>query len=185
MYTLKTNLDALIEKLKKRKDQLNGIDYSAALLQGANASMGEMKVRIFNDGKDKSGVVFGKYTGKKKLLFVVNAEKIRRMRIAEGLGIDDGFTDYEKKRLKAGRQVTYKDLEFTGDLRRGVVIGKDSETRIICWIPNDDLFKIAKYQEEQIGKIKGQEFVVIFSLSDDERKTLKDQTRLAIKQLLQ
>lgn len=182
MLTIKTNIDEIITNFKKLADSADSVDYSEALLVGVNAAMAQMKFRIFNNGLDNQLVSFGKYTGKKKGLRSSNKVKISKMRIAEALDLEDGLSDYEKKRLRAGRQVGYKDLEFTGDLRRGVVDGKVSNIKVICWIPNDDLFKIAKYQEEQIGKIRG-ETVVIFSLTEDERLLVVDNTKEALKQI--
>lgn len=182
MLIVNTNIDEIISKFKKVAENAESIDYSEALLVGANAAMGQMKFRIFNEGLDNQLVSFGKYTGKKKGLRSKNAVKISKMRIAEALDVDDGLTDYEKKRLRHGRQVDFKDLEFDGDLRRGIVDGKVSNIKVICWIPNDEEFKIAKYQEAQIGKIRG-ETVVIFSLTEDERLLVVDNTKEALKQI--
>lgn len=182
MLTIKTNLDELLEKFKKAAEESQNIDYGEALLVGVNAGMGLMKNRIFNQGQDKFGVSLGKYVGKKTGVKAGN--KIRKLRIAKELNFDDGLTDYEKERLRDGRQIGYKDLELTGDLRRGVVIGQESNVRVICWIPNDFLFTIAKYQEEQIASIRGDaDPAQIFALSDDEKKAVEENTKEAIKQI--
>ncbi len=87
MITYKTNIDDLINKLKKVGTDAQTVDYSAALLLGVNASMGEMKFRIFNDGLDADGNTLGKYVGNKKLLFVEILKKLEKIRLHKGLGL--------------------------------------------------------------------------------------------------
>lgn len=179
MLTIKTNIEELIAKFKKHAEDLANVDFSEALLVGAEAGLGQMKYRIFNEGLDRDLVELGRYSKK-------NAEIKRKKTInAEGeeeFGLDFGLSPYEKERTKAGRQIRYKDLEFKGDLRRGMVIGVQPG-KAFAWIPNDFLFKIAKYQEEQIGSMRGGGTVKIFYPSDDEKTIIQENTQQAIKQI--
>lgn len=184
MINIESNIDELIEKFKKLQSEVGAIDFSSALLVGVNAAMGKMTYRIFNLGQDASGLDFGKYTGKRSGINKRTAARLEKLNIAQDLDIETGLTAYEKKRLKAGRQISYKDLEFTGDLRRAIVVGVESNTRVICWIPNDQEYKIAKYQEQQIAEIQGaSEPVKIFALSKDEEELMAENIIEALKQI--
>lgn len=57
---------------------------------------GEIKRRIFNDGRATNGILIGHY----------------RSRL------------WRQERIRRGRQVQYKDLEFEGDMRRSMTVGK-------------------------------------------------------------
>jgi len=58
---------------------------------------------------------------------------------------------YKKKRRERGRQTEEKDLEFHGDLRRSVKIGKSRNNNVMGF--DRDLSRlIASGQQEQIGK---------------------------------
>ena len=68
---------------------------------------------------------------------------------------------YIKKRVKAGRQVAYKDLEFDGDLRRAIQVGNNAAGETVIGFINDKARRIAGYQEDQTGE-------EIFSLTKAE-----------------
>lgn len=179
-----SNIDELILKFKALNDR--PIDPIPALIAGVNAAKAQMQQRIFNQSLDALGQSLGKYIGKKNR----HAKKpSRALTKAEEkakaflFGEQSDFTEYELIRLRAGRQVIHKDLEFTGDLRRGIQVTKDGETKVICWIPNDQLFLIAQGQEEQIGRIRGQGKAEIFSLSKEENETLSTTTTEILKQI--
>jgi hypothetical protein len=157
MFGLRSNIDQVVERFKGYGAKAAAVDPSEALLVGVNAAAGQMKFRIFNQGLDAEGDAFGKYMGRK-------------------------VTTIKQKRLNAGRQIKYKDLEFTGSLRRGIVVLKDGNTRVVCVIPNESLFKIAKYQEEQISKFTGQD-ANIFTLSKEERELMRTNIVEALKQI--
>ena len=196
-----TNIQQLIDRYKKLAEGKTEINFSIALVVGVNAAMGAMKFRIFNKGQDKYEVSLGVYTGKKikftgrtrntdEVLDKAVKNKISQQvkKISQYLKDvgGEGLTLYERKRVAAGRQIKYKDLEFTGDLRRGiVVVEKEGEQYVVtCSIPNELLYDIAEKQENQIGQIRGGGKAEIFSLSNAEREMLIEQTRAAIKQLI-
>lgn len=165
MTGLNSNIGDLIEKFKAMKTQLQTVDLSDALVVGVNAAKAAMQFRIFSKGLDAGGTSIGSYAGPKK--------KQPKERF-EGRDVDFLFgdvgeiklSDYEKKRVAKGRQIRYKDLEFTGALRRGMVIIKESSVLVVCSIPNEKLYNIAKWQEEHIH-------ASIFSLSDSERELMR------------
>lgn len=171
MTGFNSNIGELIEKFKAIKERAQNVDLSDALVIGVNAAKGAMQFRIFNKGLDSGNVPLGSYRGAKS-----NAKNT----FSEFLvGVPAGqlrLSPYEKKRVKKGRQIRYKDLEFTGTLRRGIVVIKESQVRVVCAIPNEDLYKIAKYQEEQINAI-------IFELSEEERELLRTNVIAASKQI--
>ena len=116
-----------------------------------------LKRRIFNEGKATNGSKLGSYKTEA----------------------------WKRKRQKAKRQTSYKDLEFSGDLRRDIVFGdvkkskgvstgqigfaggksiketKKGKTHIT------DYITIAKGQEEQTGK-------EIFAISEKEEKGIME-----------
>jgi hypothetical protein len=184
MFGLRSNIDQVVERFKGYGAKAAAVDPSEALLVGVNAAAGQMKFRIFNQGLDAEGDAFGKYMGRKVTTIkqsrsLTNKEqKLKDFLIGEATA----FSEYELKRLNAGRQIKYKDLEFTGSLRRGIVVLKDGNTRVVCVIPNESLFKIAKYQEEQISKFTGQD-ANIFTLSKEERELMRTNIVEALKQI--
>lgn len=165
-----SNISEIIERFKVLKEKAQNVDLSDALLFGVNAAKGGMENRIFTRGLDAGNVPLGSYAGPKKNVRNIFSEFL--------VGSPQSLllSQYEKKRVKAGRQIRYKDLEFTGTLRRGIVVIKESQTRVVCSIPNEDLIKIARGQEEKIG-------AEIFSLSDEERELLRTNVIAAVNQI--
>lgn len=107
---------------------------------------GQYKQRIFNKGATSSGGKIGSYKS----------------------------TGHIKKRKKAGRQVGYKDLEFEGDLRRNIQVGKSQRKNVLGFV-NTKSRLIADGQESQTNK-------VIFEPSQEEsKKVVKDIAALLAK----
>lgn len=177
MTGLTSNLDQIIARFKLVKSDVQTIDFSDALVGGVNQAKAQMQNRIFNQGRDADYNPFGKYRGKKKR---VSLKKFEGRKAEFLFGDITGnnplnLSPYELKRVEKGRQVRYKDLEFTGALRRGIVVIKESNTSVVCAIPNEDLYKIAKGQEEQLD-------TVIFQQSDSEKQTMIETINALIKQ---
>lgn len=184
MFNITSNIEQVIERFKLIKGNLSGIDLSEALVVGVNAARGQMMFRIFNEGKDNKNQSLGIYVGKKEKLSTESFEKKVGKKKKEFLvGQLDEFSQYQIKRIKSGRQVKYKDLEFTGDLRRGIKTIKESNIRVVAAIPNDKLFQIAQGQEKQIGRILNNPEVKIFIPSEEELQLLRDNTNEALKQI--
>lgn len=152
---IKSNIKELIEKFVRLSSNAKSLDVSAALTQGVNAGRAAMINRIFNQGSDINNEPFGKYISRQ----------------------------YAKKRRSEGRQIVNKDLEFTGSLRRAIITAENGANKVGCFINNAKEFQIAKYQEIQIGKIRGGGAITIFALSAEERAFVKDQTNKALNQL--
>lgn len=185
MIGITSNIDQVIERFKAKAQQVGQVDVSQALTAGVNAARGAMTNRIFNKGQDNQNVSLGKYKGRKKKLSKARNDSLFKKKKREFFTelADQEFSEYELLRIKNGRQVRYKDEELTGTLRRGIVVVKESATKVVCAIPSDRLFLIAGYQEQQIGKIRGGEQPSIFALSDAEREILKTNTQEIINQL--
>lgn len=199
---LKSNLDQVIKRLQQLRNEAANLDVTAALLQGVNVARAQMLVRIFNNGLDKGSRSFGKYTGRKhgissrRFKSRLGKEPVaeeRRKKVSEtkrkfkknvrDTG-DSEFTEYEKRRLEHGRQIRYKDLEFSGSLRRSIITANDGDRKAVCAINNAKEAKIAQYQETQIGGIRGEgQRARIFGLSDQEKTKLKEETNIALKQV--
>lgn len=175
MTGFNSNIKDVIERFKMIRDKSKQIDFSDALLTGVNAAKASMQNRIFNQGQDAAGSSLGKYRGKKK---VVSNKKFegRKTDFLFGKVNVLNLSPYELKRVSKGRQVRYKDLEFTGALRRGVVVIKESQLSVVCAIPNERLFRIAKGQEEYLH-------TSIFALSDEEREILRTNVIEAVNQI--
>lgn len=173
MTGLTSNINDVIERFKKIQTDAKNIDFSEALAVGVNAARGEMSNRIFNQGKDSKGTPLGPYKGrKKKANPKFKSEAVKKFLV----GNLTDFSPYMMKRINAGRQVNYKDLEFTGDLRRGIKTVKKNNEYVVCAIVNDKLILIAEGQEQQLK-------TTIVSLSESERETLKLNVNAALKQL--
>lgn len=185
MTGLNSNINEVIEKFKTAGARSQAVDPSDALIVGINAARGKMSFRIFNKGQDANGGTFGKYTGKKMSLSqALQSRLFTRTGSKERMaGEQDQFSEYEIKRVSKGRQIRFKDLEFTGTLRRGIVVVKETPTRVVCVIVNAALAKISRHQEEQIGRILGRGPVKIFALSKEEIEIMRDNTLEALKQL--
>lgn len=171
MTGLNSNINELISRFEKAKNVK--VDLSEALIGGVNAARGEMVFRIFNKGLDTEGKPLGKYRGSKSKAPLTKEFKGKKKFIA---GDRNKFTPYELIRIKAGRQVQYKDLEFKGDLRRGILVIKESANKVVCAIVNEKLQLISRGQEEDLNTI-------IFTPSKEELETMSVNVTALLKQL--
>lgn len=175
MIGINSNIDELVERFKLMKKELQSVDLSDALVVGVNAGMALMKNRIFNQGLDAGGVSLGSYAGPKKKVSKKQFEG-RDTDFLFGNTNTPKLSQYEKKRVGKGRQIRYKDLEFYGTLRRGIVVIKETSTRVVMAIPNENLYVIAKAQEEYIN-------APIFRPSDEERELVRTNVIAAVNQI--
>ena len=210
---IKSNIQQLIEKIEAIKAQLGsgGVPpqiptIGDAMFSAINAGMGQMKFRIFNEGRDANNESLGDYVGPKTKLtkgrsadtkysifgpsvMVDKAgEKERKKRkknfnAAIKENPDGQYTEYEKYRIGKGRQVEYKDLEVEGALRRSIET-VEADGKVVVAITNQETAKIAGYQEAQIGKIRGGEPVKIFVFSKEEFEFVKAEGNAGITQIL-
>lgn len=109
---------------------------------------GAIKYRIFNKGRDASGTRIGKYTPLKTRNQQRTLDKIKRSKArAKLVGRKNNLSPYMRKRVAAGRQVSYVDLEFTGGLRDSIVRGTQGGKQVIGFA-NQGAYEIAGYLEE-------------------------------------
>lgn len=83
---------------------------------------------------------------------------------SDGRRIGIYVSNWAKTRQKRGRQIAYKDLFFTGELRNSIQIGKSSNDNVIGFV-NDTARKISEGQQGQTGKD-------IFTATETELKRL-------------
>lgn len=179
MTGFSSNINELIQRFEGIRDA--PIDPTNALLAGVNAAKAAMQHRIFNQGKDAGGKSLGKYMGQKRggmggalTKKIFGLDQATKDRTVGFIDFTRRFTPHELKRLNAGRQVVYKDLELTGALRRGIVTVRQ-QNRVVCVIPHPDLYRIAKAQEDHLH-------TVIFALSEKERALMVQNTNAILKQ---
>lgn len=190
----KSNIEQIITRFKELADKGESLDFTEALTVGVNAALGSVKNRVFNTGRDAQGISFGKYTGRRSRATTRrylgrnfgDETKKERKKLRKGIKphvlVGDQFTEYEKERIARGRQIKYKDLEMTGDLRTGIKVMTENPQKVVAAIPNEKLFKISQWQELQISKIIGMK-VNIWGLSDEERELMKTNIDEALTQL--
>jgi len=166
-----SNIDEVIQRFKGMKEQMEGADFSQALVAGVQAARAAMHVRIFNKGLNTDGGSLGLYVGKKRPM----KNTFSKFQVGSPGG-QLMVTPYEKKRIKGKRQIRYKDLEFTGALRRGMVVITENQNRVVCAIPSDDLFIITVGQEDYL-KMR------IFSMSEFEKEEMKTHVHEISKQI--
>lgn len=178
MTGLTSNLDQIIARFKLIKADVLTVDFSDALLGGVNQAKARMDNRIFNQGQDAENKSLGKYRGRKKRVSQSRFEGRKTDFLFGDISGNNplNLSEYELKRVEKGRQVRYKDLEFFGSLRRGIVVIKESNTSVICAIPNEALFNIAKAQEQYLK-------TTIFALSEEEKKEMVFVVTTLVKQI--
>lgn len=157
-----SNTKEVMARLALIRAQIAAGVFSDALVAGFNAGMGVMKRRIFNQSLDTSGTSLGPYFSEQ----------------------------YERDRVRRGRQVARKDLEMDGTLRRAIEVITVNNTRAEIRITNEESALIARYQEQQIFNLRnglpaneasgGK--VPIFELDADELDIVKTVTRDLIAQ---
>lgn len=184
------DLTILTSKIEGIKQAFENGSFADALVGALNTGSGLMQQRIFSDNEDAAGQSFGMYIGKKtKTKLVKSKNKTQNKRNKAIAGQD--LTSYQRKRAKAGRQVTKKDLEFTGGLRRAIETQIENENAVLLEFNNDEAAKIARGQEKQIANIrngakgttKGNR-VKIFTLNESEKEKVVEQGRELINQII-
>lgn len=122
---------------------------SKILINTASIAGSDLQFRIFNQGQTTAG----------------NTMRYRS-------------APYKRKRVKAGRQIVWKDLEFTGDLRYSINILNTAQREVSYGFNNSETAKIAGYQEEarQVGE-------KIFELNNKEILKAERQFGLDIMEL--
>lgn len=187
------------------KKYLNGLlqivesgEFADALVSAINTGNGLMQQRVFTHGQDVEGNSFGGYVGKKTTLGIESQRRllsgarstVQRNRIRRS---NSPLTPYERKRVQAGRQIGYKDLEFNGELRRSIQVFIEDEKTVILAFNNSESALIARGQEQQIenirqgrpGTTQGTGATLIFAFSDDEQREVVDQgVELIVNQVL-
>lgn len=121
-----SNTKDLLSRLKAIENFVETGDFSDALVAGLNAGSGIMKRRIFNQSLAADGSSLGRYFSEQ----------------------------YERDRVRKGRQVARKDLEFDGSLRRSIEVVAVNNTRAELRITNDHNAQIARYQEQQVYNLR-------------------------------
>jgi hypothetical protein len=181
----------LSKKIEGLKEAYENGRFSDALVGSLNTGSGLMQQRIFNQNTDIEGQSFGNYIGKKrKVPLVVSSNKTQNKRNKAIAGLE--LTSYQRKRASKGRQISRKDLEFTGGVRRAIETQIADEKAAVLQFNNDLAAKIARGQEQQItnirngqkGTTKGANAVKIFSLNQSEKETVIEQGAELIKQIL-
>lgn len=158
----KSNTKELQARIKRIRDLIAAGTFSDALTAGLNAGMGVMKRRIFNQSLAANDQNLGKYFSK----------------------------GYAAKRKNAGRQISKKDLEFTGSLRRSIEVVTVNNTKAEIRITNDNDATIARHLETQTysllnglpGNSPASGKLPIFELSNDELEIVRTNTRELLKQ---
>lgn len=153
----KSNTKELLARLSLIRANIAAGTFSDALVAGLNAGMGVMKRRIFNQSLDAEGVTLGPYYSEQ----------------------------YERDRVREGRQITKKDLEMTGSLRRSIEVITVNNTAAEIRITNEGDAKKARDQEQQIANLRSGAlanantgvFAPIFELSTDEWDIVRTTTR--------
>lgn len=158
----KSNTKDMLARLAAIRAIVAGGAFSDALVAGLNAGMGVMKRRIFNLSLDALGNSLGPY-----------------------------YSDqYERRRTRAGRQISKKDLEFHGVLRRAIEVVTVNNTKAEIRITDGDSADIARWQEQQIYNLQNNlpanqasgGRVPIFELSRDEVEIVQTVTSELIAQ---
>lgn len=152
-----SNTKEILARIKLIREQIaNGV-FSDALVAGLNAGMGAMKRRIFNQSLDANGVTLGPYFSEQ----------------------------YERDRVREGRQINRKDLEMTGTLRRAIEIVTVNNLKAEVRITNENRAEVARKQEAQIFNLRNGlpynaetgQFVPIFEFNADEQEICQTVTR--------
>lgn len=157
-----SNTKEVLARLKLIRANIAAGVFSDALVAGLNAGMGVMKRRIFNQSLDAQGVSLGIYFSEQ----------------------------YERDREREGRQITRKDLEFEGTLRRAIEVITVNNLKAEVRITNATSAEIARFQEQQIYNLRNGlpanqangNKVPIFEFSELELQIVKDTTRELLRQ---
>lgn len=151
-----SNTKELLARLKLIRALIASGVFSDALAAGLNAAMGVMKRRIFNQSLSALGTTLGPYFSEQ----------------------------YERDRVREGRQINRKDLEMTGSLRRSIEVVTVNNNRAEIRITNPIDADKARKQEVQIFNLLNNlpydadsgQFLPIFELSPDEADIARTMT---------
>ena len=125
-------------------NRLLNASLNRVIIAGGKRGEGEMKYRIFNEGLDAERELIGAYSS--------------------------GYAAYRRAR---GRQTSYVDLEFTGELRNAIKLGTAKGGAVTLGITNSNRANVAAKLEKQYQK-------TIFALSDVEVKQVEQSIILEI-----
>lgn len=184
------DLQILADRIEGLKKTYENGRFGDALVGALDMGSGIMQQRIFEDNQDIEGNSFGQYIGAKtKTKLVMSKNKTQNKRNKAIAGID--LTSYQRKRARAGRQYSHKDLELTGGLRRAIETQVENENVAVIQFNNDDAALIAQGQEAQITNIRNGQVgstkghgIKIFTLSEGEKKDVNAKGLELIKQIL-
>lgn len=185
------DVNIMQDKINRLKEAYLKGEFSDALFAALNTGNGLMQQRIFNANLDIDGNGFGIYIGIKskavKFKSTKNALQLKRNKAILG----QSLTSYQRYRASRGRQVTKKDLELTGGLRRAIETVILDEKSAVLEFSNTDAVKIARGQENQITNIRSglkgttKGFgIKIFKLDTSEKEQVIEQGRLLINQIM-
>lgn len=184
------DLTILTSKIDGIKQAYLSGKFGDALIGALNTASGKMQQRVFQENEDAEGNNFGPYVGvKTKTNLKISSNKTENKRNKSIAG--QSLTTYQRKRARAGRQISHKDLEFTGGLRRAIETQVENENAAVLQFNNDQAARIARGQEAQItnirsggkGTTKGTG-TKIFKLSATEKEQVTEQGVELIKQIL-
>lgn len=181
----------LANKIEGLKEAYQNGKFGDALVGALNTGNGLMQQRIFQQNEDVLGNSFGPYVGKKqkvKPILSTNKTLNKRTKAIAGLSL----TSYQIKRAKAGRQISKKDLEFTGATRRSIETVVENEQAAALEFNNLKAARIAHGQEQQIanlrnglpGTTRGVAAIKIFGLNKFEKEQVNEQGLELITQIL-
>lgn len=155
--------------------------FADALVGAMNTGNGLMQQRIFTRNEDVEGNSFGTYIGKRTALGIEATRRLlekakrpeQKARVRRAAA---PLTPYMRKRVLRGRQVTRKDLELEGDLRRSIQVFIENDKEVVLAFNTDKQALIAAGQEQQItnirnglpGTTKGTGAIKIFAFNSDE-----------------
>lgn len=183
--------DEYIAKLETIKANIIGADYSDYIYSALNAAMAAMQRRIFNHGQDADGNSLGEYIGGKVVTVKVKSKSKKKS--ASDVTPSVALSPYMKKRDKAGLQIGYKDLQFTGSLKSSFVIVKDGRNKAELFLSGEDSVVIAAGQEQQIGNIRAGENARhgtavpanIFSAGEEEKQLFNKEMQAALNEFVE
>lgn len=112
----------------------------------------------------------------------------------DGSGLGPYYSDqYARDRAREGHQVSNKDLEFTGTVRRAIEVVSVNNTRAEIRFTDDNSADIARWQEQQIYNLRNNlpaneasgGAVPIFALNPTETSIVQTTTRALLNQRFQ
>lgn len=164
------------EKLKSSIPQIAEVFNNAPFVSIVDVE-GALKQRIFNQGLDSNDSKIGNYDDTKKQTFLTGLAKPRltekaskKIQKAEFLSTQKngriaGIT-YKKLRELNNLQTAFVDFQFTGDLKKSIVTGKEGDKATLNF-NNENELKIANFLTTKYKK-------PIFQPTEIEKQEAKD-----------